>query len=284
MELPDCELVALVDEDQRRFPPAEAGAALRPLLTAAVRRAPAFHVRRARRPGNSGLTLVVSGHGIWRCGAQQAALAPGSAYVSAEGSPLEVTGATEVRLVMVGGDGFIALAEAELGVRDGCWRLGNLAECLRLFDLLHDEAGAGRPHAAAIAADLVRALVRTLRRGIAEGGAAAGTHALFLRAAECLGRDPAAPPALAEVARRCGCTPMHLNRVFRRHAGLPPGEWLRQRRLDRAAALLAGGQGVAATAAAVGWSDAYAFTRAFRRRFGQPPGRWARGVAAEVVV
>lgn len=262
-------------EDTRTFPPDGSGD-LRPVLTSAVTRTEAFHVRLRARPAWSGITLVVSGTGTWRCAGEHAALGPGSVYVSAAGSPLEVRGATEARLVMVDGAGFPALAEAELGRRDGHWRIGNLAECLRLFALLHDEAGAGRAFAVDIGSDLVRALVRTLRRGIAEGPEAGGTRAIFLSAAGWLGRDLAEPPALAEVADRCGITTVHLNRVFHRHAGLPPGSWLRQRRLDRAAALLASGQTVAATAAAVGWSDAYAFSRAFRQRFTLPPAAWSR--------
>lgn len=286
MAQPDLMRPTLVADDTRPFPPS-GSLPMRPVLSAAVSRAAGFHVRLAARPRWSGLTLIVAGGGTWSSGSRQAALGPGSAYISAAGSPLEVCGAAEARLVMVEGPAFIAFAESELGCRDGHWRLGNLAECLRLFDLIHDEAGAGRDHAAAVAADLVRALVRTVRRGIDEAARPGGTHAVFLRAASHLLRDPAEPPALAAVARRCGVTSMHLNRVFRRHAGMPPGEWLRHRRLDRAAGLLAGGARVAEAAAAMGWSDAYAFSRAFRRRFGQPPGAWSgagRGQGGAVLV
>jgi AraC family transcriptional regulator len=56
--------------------------------------------------------------------------------------------------------------------------------------------------------------------------------------------DPALPetPSLGELARDAGVHPVHLSRAFRRHFGCSPGSWLREARLQRAAAMLAKGR------------------------------------------
>lgn len=250
---------------------------------AVVERAGSFHVRRSRRPSNSTLALVTAGRGWFSCGGEEIALRPGMAYASSLGSRMEMRcdphDPMSVRLLMVRGEAFPSLLQRELGSRDGAWRLNNAGECLRLFDLLLDEARGARPHSGRIASSLVQALVLTVRRGLEQVPAPAGGLDLYLRARSMLESQAvsAAPPPLAAVAARLRITTVHLHRVFRRHTGLPPSTWLRHRRLDIAAARLRSGAPVSAIAGELGWSDPYAFSRAFRRRFGMPPSSW-RGV------
>lgn len=254
-----------------------------PLYVATARRSPDFHVRVSRRPGTSGLTLVLAGTGTWSCGGPPQPLGPGSFYASRQGSPLEVRCGPEgmdIRQIAVRGDGLPALATRELGAADGLWRLANPGECLRLLDHIRDEARGGGAQSGAIAADLIRALVRTAARGIA-ATTGRGSRAVYERARDLIEREPDVRPDLAAVAARCGVTVVHLCRAFRRHAGCPPGTWARDRRLDRAAARLAGSDAaVAAIAADLGWGDPYAFSRAFRRRFGIGPRAWRRQAGA----
>lgn len=265
--------------DLYRFP--DAPGDLVPVYIGTVHRAFDFHVRRSRRPSTSGLALVAAGHGSFTCGGADLVLSPGMVYASAVGSPLEVRCAPEapmvVHLLAVRGAGFPALVERELGTASGAWRIANPSELLRLFDLLRDEARAAQPLAGEIGADLVRALVRTIRRGLATGPTTSVAYATFLRARTELECDPTNPPSLSALARRLGISAMHLNRVFRRFAGRPPAAWLRDRRLDLAAARLDGGATIASIASDLGWSDPYAFSRAFRRRHGQAPTHWRNG-------
>lgn len=274
----DIEHVAIRREEAWGFP---AGGPLVPLGIATVQRAGAFHVRRRRRPHHSSLAMLTAGRGWFAAGGAAVALRPGMVYVSSLGSPMEVRcdphEPMTVRLLSVPGEEFPRQLERELGVRDGAWALGNPGECLRLLDLLRDEARGGGAHAGRVAAALVQALVLSVRRGLEAGAPDGGSRATFLRARTALEAAADRPLPLRAVAIRLGITPMHLNRVFRRHAGLPPAAWLRERRLDLAAARLRGGAAVAAVAEGLGWGDPYAFSRAFRRRFGAPPSRWRGG-------
>jgi AraC-like DNA-binding protein len=50
--------------------------------------------------------------------------------------------------------------------------------------------------------------------------------------------DPCVEHNLKAIADRCGCSREHLSRVFQEQIGLPPAQWMRQRRLERALSLL----------------------------------------------
>lgn len=275
----DLDHSAIRREELHRFPPGDG--AEQPFSIATVERAGAFHVRRERRPHTSTLALVTAGRGWFASGGAAVALRPGMAYASALGSPMEVRcdphDPMSVRLLLVQGGAFPRLLERELGARDGAWPLGNPGECLRLYDLLRDEAREARPLAGRVATALVQALALTVRRGLDCGPGSSRSRDTFLRARALLEPATAAPPPLAAVAARLRITTMHLNRVFRRHAGMPPAAWLRERRLDLAAARLRDGGAVATVADQLGWGDPYAFSRAFRRRFGVPPSHWRGG-------
>ncbi len=262
-----------------RFP--DAAGDLTPFYISTAQRTGDFHVRRSARPDNSSLALVTAGRGWFASSGAPVALAPGMVYVSSAGSPMEVRcdprEPLTVRLLAIRGPGFPQLLTQELGARDGAWRIGNPDECLRLLDLLRDEARAAKPHAAGIAVALVRALVLTVRRGLASAATAHGSHTTYLRARNELMRESNGPVRLAAVAARLRITPMHLNRVFRAHAGTTPAAWQRNHRLDLAAERLCNSDAaIGRIAAELGWNDPYAFSRAFRRRHGAPPSHWRR--------
>ena len=85
--------------------------------------------------------------------------------------------------------------------------------------------------------------------------------------------DPAL--TVAQVARYAGVHPVHLARVFQRYLHCAPGDYLRGRRLERAAALIGAGTASLADAAqAAGFVDQAHLTRSFRRRFAITPGAW----------
>jgi AraC family transcriptional regulator len=89
--------------------------------------------------------------------------------------------------------------------------------------------------------------------------------------------------SVGDLASYVGVHPVHLARVFRDSLGCAPGEYLRGRRLERAANLV--GRTAAAladVAVDAGFVDQAHFTRAFRSAFAVTPGvyRQARQVAA----
>lgn len=79
---------------------------------------------------------------------------------------------------------------------------------------------------------------------------------------------------LAEIA---GCSPTHFSRAFKQSVGLPPFDWLAERRIDRAKELLETNRlSLAEVALAVGFAAQPQFTTAFGKATGLTPGRWRR--------
>ncbi len=92
------------------------------------------------------------------------------------------------------------------------------------------------------------------------------------------------PPSwkVADLARAVAIDPDHLGRVFRRHYGVSISTYLRELRLDRAAAsLVLTDVPVAQIAADEGFADQSHFTQAFRRHVGVTPARYRRLARAQ---
>lgn len=91
-------------------------------------------------------------------------------------------------------------------------------------------------------------------------------------------RDAATAPArVSDVAAEADVHPVHLARVFRRHLGLSPGEYLRRARVQSALDLIERtGEPLATIAFRTGFCDQSEMTRAFRRELGTTPGAYRR--------
>lgn len=83
--------------------------------------------------------------------------------------------------------------------------------------------------------------------------------------------------SLDALARLADLHPVYLVRAFRQRVGLPPHAYQRQLRVERARCLLAGGEGIAEAALAVGFADQSHLTRHFGRTVGATPGRYRAG-------
>jgi AraC family transcriptional regulator len=96
----------------------------------------------------------------------------------------------------------------------------------------------------------------------------------WLRAACELIRDRSDKiPHVRDVAKMFGVHPVHVARAFRMFVGCTPGDLLRARRLELAAAALMKSQNsLADIALASGFSDQAQFTKAFHRIYGVTPG------------
>lgn len=83
------------------------------------------------------------------------------------------------------------------------------------------------------------------------------------------------PLSLRDVAAEVGLTPGHLTTVVRRRTGRTVQEWIVERRMTEARALLDGTElSVAEIARRIGIGDPAYFARVFRRHHGQSPRRW----------
>jgi len=87
----------------------------------------------------------------------------------------------------------------------------------------------------------------------------------------------ASDPTIAQLAGQCGLSVSHFARSFRQTLGMPPHQWLTEKRLQRARELLQETElDLAAVAAACGFGDQSHLTRVFSRKVGLSPGKWRR--------
>jgi AraC family transcriptional regulator len=152
------------------------------------------------------------------------------------------------------------------------------ARCLRDPAAVHAarRAAAGFGTASPVELD-GRALQLTAMTTPALGAEPGAGHAppWLARAVEMIFASDTPGLTVALVAAEVGVHPVHLARIFNRHLGCAPGEYLRGRRLERAAGLLGRGTAsLAEAAAAEGYADQAHLTRAFRKGLGTTPGRW----------
>jgi AraC family transcriptional regulator len=92
------------------------------------------------------------------------------------------------------------------------------------------------------------------------------------RTKELLARDLANPPTLEMLGHEVGCSPFYLSRIFSREVGITISQYLRNVRMERAAALLRTGRyNVTEAATEVGYSSLSHFSKAFCETIGCCP-------------
>ena len=92
------------------------------------------------------------------------------------------------------------------------------------------------------------------------------------RTKELLARDLANPPTLEMLGQEVCCSPFYLSRIFSREVGLTIPQYLRNVRMERAAALLRTGRyNVTEAATEVGYSSLSHFSKAFCETIGCCP-------------
>ena len=98
-----------------------------------------------------------------------------------------------------------------------------------------------------------------------------GNHTLDV-AVDHIRKNYSYPLTVEETARRCGGDRSHLFRLFKRHLGISPQQYLLNLRLTRAQELLRGTDlSVTEVAFSCGFSDISHFSRSFHQAFGIPP-------------
>lgn len=154
--------------------------------------------------------------------------------------------------------------------------LSDLGGVRLLFDRLHAELSRDTPQSQAeAAATLYRLVVQAARQGA--GRSDGDSHPDFREVVDDL-RDHAAEPIdFSAFASRFGMSPATLRRKFALHTGLSPKSFQLRIRLDLAKQLLAATDSpVEAVAQAVGFVDAFYFSRLFRSREDCSPSEFRR--------
>jgi AraC-like DNA-binding protein len=103
--------------------------------------------------------------------------------------------------------------------------------------------------------------------------------AAIRRAKSLIDDEPAAPLALADLARESGLSRFQVLRGFAKATGFTPHNYLMQRRIDLARRLIAHGARLAEAAATSGFADQSHMTRIFVRKYGVSPGAYAAAFA-----
>lgn len=97
------------------------------------------------------------------------------------------------------------------------------------------------------------------------------------RALDFIENNLSEPISIGTVASHCGFSEYHFHRMFSAMLGESVSEYIRRRRLSRAARLIAsGGASILETALESGYESQESFTRAFKTMFGLTPGRLKR--------
>lgn len=94
-----------------------------------------------------------------------------------------------------------------------------------------------------------------------------------------LDADPCAPVSLSSFAGATGVSRFQVIRDFRRAAAMTPGQYVRDRRVRRACALIGSGMPLADVAAETGFADQAHLTRTFKTIKGVTPGAYRRALA-----
>lgn len=84
-------------------------------------------------------------------------------------------------------------------------------------------------------------------------------------------------PGLTELAEAVGYSPTHFQRVFKRSVGLSPSEYLRARRVERAANAMSEGASVTEAIYEAGFGASSRFYEASEGRLGMVPSAWRNG-------
>ena len=121
-------------------------------------------------------------------------------------------------------------------------------------------------------------LAQVVRRGSDRVTKGRGTRPGWLDRVASLLHDRADQPMdIASIAAEVDVHPVHMARVFRRHHGCSPGEYLRRIRVRRACRLLTESrQSLSTIAYTTGYADQSHFTRHFKRAMGVTPGEYRR--------
>lgn len=128
---------------------------------------------------------------------------------------------------------------------------------------------------------LTTALVAYLARSSGEAERADSRSSLssqgFDRALQYIEANLAQPLRVAELAEAAGCNPRQLSRAFRERKGKLPHDYVIEKRVQRATAMIEAAQfSLAQIATAAGFADQSQMTKMFRKVLGTTPGRWRK--------
>ena len=89
------------------------------------------------------------------------------------------------------------------------------------------------------------------------------------------------PPSAAELAEYSGYSLYHFCHLFSAHFGISVGEYIKRKKLEKAAENIAGGMSITETALRAGYDTPSGFAKAFRKEFGTNASEYKRNLLKE---
>ena len=142
-----------------------------------------------------------------------------------------------------------------------------------MFDALQADLAEGSPAGPLVGDSLIVAILAQLA-GARQHPAAPLGRAGRKSAIDLIEARFSQPVTLANLAAEAGVGVRHFSRAFRAATGQSPHQYLLQRRVEYAKALIANGLPLAQVAQQCGFADQSQLTRTFARRVGTTPGRY----------
>ncbi|MBN1809450.1 MAG: helix-turn-helix transcriptional regulator [Planctomycetes bacterium] len=147
----------------------------------------------------------------------------------------------------------------------------------RTLESLLNELRSGESPAAT--RSLLTYAIVLMGRGFKAGGTPdhEAVPAEVARALEIVRNELRDPPAVPELAERVGFSVSRLSRLFRKHVGLSPGDYIVRKRIDAAKELIREGAGtITDVAFEMGFATSQHFADSFRKVTGLTPTEWRR--------
>ncbi len=227
------------------------------------------------------LTLYAGGPRRFKVGGLDFAGAPSTSIIIQAGEPhssvpvadpqlalrtfyLEESLVAEVAASLWGGKGTVAFRAPRL---DDVETLARLRTAHRALD--H-----GEPEAEEKACVALQRLVRRHATPTGPPRRITGADARVATVREILDERAAESIGLGELAAAASLSRFHLIRVFHRRYGMTPFAYQRNRRIEKARAVLRTGRSIADAAAAAGFADRSHLGRSFRAVMGSTPGQY----------
>lgn len=223
------------------------------------------------------LLLCVEGNGTLETGGQTQPVQPGDVFFLPAGCAHAYWPEAErweVRWIALDGSAAAALPE-QLEMTQPQIVRGGAAVFLPLYERMLAAISSDRLHGPYACSALAYSCLMEMRRMIVSRGDA--RNRILSQTLRYIDENHYRDVSLAEMAENAGVTPQHLCRVFRETMHMRPGEYLTQRRVQAAQALLREeALTLAQIADRVGFSSPAYFGTVFRRCVGITPGEYRR--------
>ncbi|MFW5829622.1 MAG: helix-turn-helix transcriptional regulator [Planctomycetota bacterium] len=185
----------------------------------------------------------------------------------------------EILLVTGYGYGLRDLMRSTLGLRTQALRLDNASRVEQILRAALAAAADGGPYVGEICNHFLAILLKTVKQGTMRRNAHTSPALItFARAKAYIDHHFADLHSARDIAEACSINRTYLARLFRTHAHDSPYAYLQRLKMNHAAhCLLTTDDTLQVIATALGYADAFSFSKAFRRQFGISPSVYRSG-------